>query len=93
MWAGASSRASRRRADALQRDRIDPKSVGEVLKRRRASRDIRIFCSRSGRSLVDGGSRVRDGRAYGLRNLKALRAMIMLCCGGMEFTLPLPVAA
>ena len=32
-------------------------------------------------------------RAYGFRNLKSLMAMIMLCCGGMEFTPPLPVAA
>jgi transposase len=32
-------------------------------------------------------------RAYGFRSLKALMAMILLCCGGMEFTPPLPVAA
>ncbi|QRK08256.1 ISL3 family transposase [Archangium violaceum] len=32
-------------------------------------------------------------RAYGFRNPKAFRAMILLCCGGMEFTPPLPVAA
>jgi len=32
-------------------------------------------------------------RAYGFRNPKALMAMILLCCGGMEFTPPLPVAA
>jgi len=32
-------------------------------------------------------------RAYGFRNPKALMAMILLCCGGMEFTPPLPAAA
>ncbi|WP_052519403.1 ISL3 family transposase, partial [Archangium violaceum] len=32
-------------------------------------------------------------RAYGFRSPKAFRAMILLCCGGMEFTPPLPVAA
>ena len=32
-------------------------------------------------------------RAYGFRNMKSLMAMIMLCCGGLEFTPPLPVAA
>jgi transposase len=29
-------------------------------------------------------------RAYGFRNLGALRAMIFLCCGGLEFTPALP---
>lgn len=32
-------------------------------------------------------------RAYGFRNQKSLMAMILLCCGGMEFTPPLPAAA
>jgi transposase len=32
-------------------------------------------------------------RAYGFRNLKSLMAMILLCCGGLEFTPPLPAAA
>ncbi len=32
-------------------------------------------------------------RAYGLRKQKSLMAMILLCCGGMEFTPPLPAAA
>ena len=32
-------------------------------------------------------------RAYGFRNPRALMAMILLCCGGMEFTPPLPAAA
>jgi len=32
-------------------------------------------------------------RAYGFRNLEALKAMIFLCCGGLEFTPPLPMAA
>jgi transposase len=32
-------------------------------------------------------------RAYGFRNFKALAAMIFLCCGGMEFTPPLPLVA
>lgn len=29
-------------------------------------------------------------RAYGFRNLEAFKAMIFLCCGGLEFTPPLP---
>jgi transposase len=32
-------------------------------------------------------------RAYGFRNPQAFRAMILLCCGGMEFNPPLPAAA
>ena len=31
-------------------------------------------------------------RAHGFRNDKALEAMIFLCCGGLEFTPPLPVS-
>jgi len=31
-------------------------------------------------------------RAYGFRNVEALKAMILLCCGGIELNAPLPVA-
>jgi transposase len=32
-------------------------------------------------------------RAYGFRNVEAFKAMIFLCCGGLEFTPALPMAA
>jgi transposase len=39
---------------------------------------------------INNKIRVIIRRAYGFRSLKSLKAMIMLCCGGLELTPWLP---